>query len=77
LYVTSEERRAARAKWTTTVFATPAEADAADVDFWLRLSVEERISLVGTLSLEAFRRSVGDDNARPELQRSALRISRP
>ena len=73
----ADERRRARQSWTTSIFRTPGEAEVADVDFWLSLSVHERIELVARLSLEAFRREVGDPNARPELQRSALRISRP
>jgi hypothetical protein len=49
-----------------------------DVELWLELSVEERIDLVARLSLEAYRRSVGDPNARlPKLQRTIVRISRP
>ena len=72
-----ERRRAARGSWTTTVLRNPTEAELADLDFWLVLGVEERIELVARLSLEAFRRAVGDPHARPQLQRSALRISRP
>ena len=72
----ADQRKQARRGWTTTVFRDPSEADLADVDFWLRLPVEERIELVARLSLEAFRRAVGDPDARPQLQRSALRISR-
>lgn len=72
-----EERRDARRSWRTTVFHTNEAEAAGDLDFWLSLSAEERIELVARLSLEAYRRSVGDPDARPELQRSALSISRP
>lgn len=74
---TEEERRAVRRSWITTVVRDQGSADAADLEFWLSLSAEERIELVSRLSLEAYRRSVGDPDARPQLQRSALRISRP
>jgi hypothetical protein len=72
-----KRRRAARASWVTRVLRSPAEADSADVDFWLGLDVAQRIELTSRLSLEAFRRAVGDPDARPQLQRSALRISPP
>ncbi|HEY2029384.1 MAG TPA: hypothetical protein VGH20_09260 [Myxococcales bacterium] len=72
-----EERRQARRAWTTTVFHGNEAEASADVEFWLSLSAEERIELVARLSLEAYRRSVGDPDARPQLDRSALRISRP
>jgi hypothetical protein len=72
----AEKRRAARASWITTVVRDAAEAEQNDREFWLAPSAEERIDLVARLSLEAYRRS-GDPNARPELQRSVVRISRP
>lgn len=78
MVMTDEElRRSARAGWTTTVFRDPETGDDADVDFWLSLSVPERIELVSRLSLEAYRRLVGDPLARPQLQRSVVRVSRP
>ena len=38
------------------MFRDPQSADAADLDFWLALSAEERIELVSRLSLEAYHR---------------------
>jgi hypothetical protein len=73
----AQERRAARARWTTQVFRSFEAAEEADLDFWLSLSIAERIDLVARLSLEAFRRAVGDPDARPELQRSVVGVSRP
>ena len=50
---TAAERRAARRHWTTTVFRDFAQADAADVAFWLSLPVEARVDLVARLSHDA------------------------
>jgi hypothetical protein len=73
----AEERRRARAGWTTTVLRDLAAAEQADLEFWLAMTPDQRIELVAQLSLEAYRRSVGDPDARPELQRSIVRVSRP
>jgi hypothetical protein len=73
----AEERKRARAGWTTEVVRDFAAADQADLEFWLAMTPDQRIELVARLSLEAYRRSVGDPNARPELQRSVVRVSRP
>jgi hypothetical protein len=73
----AQRRREARQAWKTQVFRDPAEADRADLEDSLSLSVEERIELVARLSLEAFRRTAGGPDARPQLQRSVVRVSRP
>ncbi len=72
----ARRRREARQAWKTQVFHHPAEADRADLEDSLSLCVGERIDLVARLSLEAFRRAAGDPDARPQLQRSVVLVSR-
>ena len=71
------QRRAARSQWAVTIVRDDAAAEEADLEFWLAMSPHDRIELVARLSLDAYRRSVGDPDARPQLQRSVVRVSRP
>jgi hypothetical protein len=54
---------ARRTRMTTRLFATMAEADRHDVEFWRELSPEDRLRLVWTLSVEQWQLSGRPDES--------------
>ena len=73
---TKEERRAARASWTTRVFRGGfEEQEDADALFWDAIPLDERAEVTWQLSREVFELARGKHNG-PRLPRSALRLRR-
>ncbi len=74
----AEQRRAARANWSTNVFRGEhawREMAEADEEFWLRIPVDERAQVVWELSRELFSLSEPESVER-RLPRSAFRLTR-
>jgi hypothetical protein len=68
---TAERRR----RMTVRKFASNAEADAADIEYWRTLSETERILQVWRLSLAQWAQS-GDVDDAPRLHRTVTRVLR-
>lgn len=64
-----------RADWAVRKFASAAEADAADAEFWRQIPPDERVLLAWRLSLEQYQLA-GLISDEPTFSRSTVRITR-
>ena len=73
--VTPDDTAARRARMTVRRFASAAEADRHDLEFWMQMSAADRVALVWTLTEEQWRLS-GKWSDEPGLCRSVASIRR-
>jgi len=74
----AEARRRARAAWRTQIFrpGEEAAAEAADMDFWDEIPLDQRAGVVWELSQEIFALASRGSGDRRRLSRSLVRITR-
>lgn len=66
---------ASRAKWQVRTFASHAEADEHEAEYWLQILPEERLAAQWELSLRVYRLAGLCADA-PRLDRTAIRVYR-